>query len=719
MIVFQKRSLRTQCALWTFLATALLISLVLFSYAFLSYRLFLDDYEQEIESRMEIVATSLVFMVEQTDYLGMLTQANSLLITQGVVGVKILDVNKHPLIQKGNSRGFLLQQPILYNNEHIGTIEVTFSNTPIKDKVKALILLGGIITLIGVPLTAILMWFVSGRQLKDILTLSEEVQKIGDIESESINLTGMNRFDEIGNLARALAEKNNTIRESKKLEQLLYYAINQSHDSVVITDANAKIEYVNPAFSRITGYSYKEAIGQNPSVLQSGRHPAKFYEIMWQRLVKGKTWKGLIINKRKNGEEYQEEATITPVVDPKGITHHYVAMKRDVTQEVVLERKLARSEKMQAIGLMASGVAHDLNNILSGIVGYPELLLLQLSKDSKLREPIEAIHESGKRAATVVADLLTVARGAAAIREVHDLNSLVQQYLDSPESRKLKRLYPNVSHRQQFKARQASILCSSVHIKKCIMNLVINAAEAIIDDGMIRISTENQHLDGSCDFVGDLKKGDYVVLNVQDTGPGILENDLEHIFEPFYTKKVMGRSGTGLGLAVVWNTMQDHDGHVHVKSSKEGTCFQLYFPVIEKQIDVQAVSGKTKYLTGSGEQILIVDDEPQLHDLASQMLSILGYRVDSVCSGELAITFIKENPVDLLVIDMLMEPGMNGRQTFEEILKLYPDQKVIIASGFSESNDIKIMLKLGAKGFIKKPYLIEQLGQAVKRALHS
>ncbi len=187
------------------------------------------------------------------------------------------------------------------------------------------------------------------------------------------------------------------LRESKQLQQLLYSAINQSHDSVVITDANAKIEFVNPAFSRITGYSFKESIGQNPRILQSGKHQSKFYTTMWDKLLKAETWKGLITNKRKNGEEYQEEATITPVVGSQGKIHHYIAMKRDVTQEVVLERKLARAEKMQAIGLMASGVAHDLNNILAGIVGYPELLLLQLPLDSQLRAPIEAIHYSGKK----------------------------------------------------------------------------------------------------------------------------------------------------------------------------------------------------------------------------------------------------------------------------------------------------------------------------------
>ncbi len=717
MTIFQKKSLRNQTALWTFLATGLLIAFVLFSYAFIAYRIFQHDYKQEIESRMEIVATSLVSMVEHTDYIGMLRHANSLLVTQGVVGVIIVDANGHPLIQKGSSQGFLLQHRIGHKGELIGVIKVTFSDTPIKDKIKALILWGGIIALVGVPVTAILIWFVSGRQLKDLQKLALEVQKIGDIESENIALTGMDRHDEIGYLTRALAERNDSIRESKKLEQLLYSAINQSHDSVVITDADAKIEYVNPAFSRITGYSYEEVIGQNPRILQSGRHSAKFYQIIWKNLSGKKTWKGLIVNKRKNGEEYQEEATITPVVDSKGRIHHYVAMKRDVSQEVVLERKLARAEKMQAIGLMASGVAHDLNNILSGIVGYPELLLLRLPKDSNLRKPIETIQESGQRAAAVVSDLLTVAKGAAAAREGHDLNALVRQYLDSPEFHRLKSLYPKVTVRQQLDANRANILCSSVHIKKCLMNLVLNAAEAIIDDGTIRISTQNQQIVKTDSLVGALKEGDYVVLNVQDTGTGISDSDLEHVFEPFYTRKVMGRSGSGLGLTVVWNTVQDHNGHIHVKSSGEGSCFQLYFPVTSEQADIKVDAGEMKCHTSKGEHILVVDDEALLCDITSEMLHTLGYKVDSVPSGESAISFIEENPVDLMVIDMLMGSGMNGRQTYEAALKLYPDQKAIISSGFSESADIKAALRLGASGFIKKPFSIDQLDQMIQAAL--
>ncbi|MGD9365947.1 MAG: response regulator [Desulfobacteraceae bacterium] len=713
-----KQSLRFQFALLAFLATGLMIGLVLFAYAALSYQLFLSDYEQEIESRMGLAASSLESMIKKTDYMGMVNQANSLLVTQGVVGVRILDVNRNPLLQKGSTEGFSLRQPITHKREQIGVIQVAFSNGPIKKKVKSLYLLGLLIAGIGVPLAALLIWFISGRQLQDILALSREIHQLGDIDGENIELTGMERQDEIGHLARTLAERNDAIRESKKQEQLLYQAINQSHDSVVITDDDGTIEYVNPAFSRITGYTRSEAIGRNPRIVQSGKHPRKFYRVMWETLTRGETWKGLIINRRKNGEEYQEEATITPVIDRFGNTHHFVAMKRDVTQEVVLERKLARAEKMQAIGLMAGGVAHDLNNILAGIISYPELLLHQLPEESNLRKPLLAIYESGKRAATVVADLLTVARGAAAEREVHDLNRMVREYLDSPECVKLKSLYPHISRQAHLDANKPFISCSPVHIKKCLMNLVTNAAEAIGDQGVIKVATRNQYLVPEEEGEQGLSEGEYVVLTVEDNGPGISEIDLEHIFEPFYTRKMMGRSGSGLGLTVVWNTVQDHGGRVKVERSGGGTVFQLCFPVVPGE-DSRAAENDdaTVNLNGNQEHVLVVDDEPHLRDIAAQILEGLNYRVDLVESGEQALEFIKKQSVDLVLIDMLMEPGMNGRQTYEEIVRLRPGQKAIIVSGFSESYDIKVALKLGAKRFLKKPYSIEQLGMAVKESL--
>ena len=408
-------------------------------------------------------------------------------------------------------------------------------------------------------------------------------------------------------------------------------------------------------------------------------------------------------------------------------TGEVVAVYDDITKEKQLEEekqavemRLQRAQKMEAIGLMAGGVAHDLNNILTGITGYPELLLLQLPVDSELRKPIEAIKESGKRAAAVVADLLTVARGVASIRVSANMNTLVREYLDSPEWHHLHSLHKHVQYRNILSKDLPNISCSPIHIKKCIMNLVTNAAEAIDNSGSITLSTTTVTPDPQWARENGLKQMEHVVLTVTDTGTGIPQEDIDHIFEPFYTKKVMGRSGTGLGLAVVWNTVEDHDGKIIVASSEKGTRFQLYFPVSKKEnSSVQIKDAKPEELMGSNEHLLVVDDEPALRDIACQMLQTLGYTVDSVSSGEMAIKFIQKNVVDLIIIDMLMEPGMNGRKTYEEILKISPHQKALIVSGFSESDEVEAALKLGAGGFVKKPYSMEQLGQRVKEALHN
>ncbi len=251
------------------------------------------------------------------------------------------------------------------------------------------------------------------------------------------------------------------------------------------------------------------------------------------------------------------------------------------------------------------------------------------------------------------------------------------------------------------------------------MNLVTNGCEAIAGAGTISVSTYNQYIDEKTTPKQEIKAGEYVVLSIQDTGPGISKKDIEHIFEPFYTKKMMGKSGSGLGLSVVWNTMEDHGGKVFVDSNEKGACFQLYFPVNKGDRVSKTDDKHDGKITGGDAHILVVDDESQLRDIASRMLASFGYRVDVVKSGESAIEFVKKTPVDLLLIDMLMEPGMTGRQTYEEITKLYPDQKAVVVSGFAESEDVKATLQLGAGAFIKKPYSKDQLGRAVKETLNS
>jgi signal transduction histidine kinase len=381
------------------------------------------------------------------------------------------------------------------------------------------------------------------------------------------------------------------------------------------------------------------------------------------------------------------------------------------------EAKAQRSSKMEALGLMAGGVAHDLNNILSGIVSYPELMLLKLPEDSDLRKMAKAIQDSGKRAALIVSDLLTVARGVAGDNHITNLNSLVQEYFDSPEWEKMRSYYPQVRYTQDYDPNLFNISCSSVHVKKCLMNLINNGLEAIDGDGEIKVSTRNQYVDKPLAQNQYMAKGEYVVLTVTDSGAGIAEKDMEHIFEPFYTKKKMGRSGTGLGLAIVWNTVNDHGGAVTLESSGEGTCFTLYFPSVREDVTVVADKNDLADLQGNGESVLVVDDEEQQREIATQMFNVLGYHADSVSSGEKALEYVKEKKVDLLLLDMIMDPGINGQQTYEQISEVHPGQKAIIASGFSETEDVKTAQSLGAGLFIRKPYTLSQLGMAVKQVL--
>jgi len=358
-----------------------------------------------------------------------------------------------------------------------------------------------------------------------------------------------------------------------------------------------------------------------------------------------------------------------------------------------------------------------LNNVLSGIVSYPELILMDLPEDSKLRKPIETIQESGHRAAAIVQDLLTVARGVATTKEVLNLNDLVGDYLHSPEFNKLKQFHPTVKVKTSLDTDLFNISGSSVHIRKVVMNLVSNASEAIEGSGNVSISTMNRYVDRPLRGYDDVDIGEYAILSVSDDGSGIPSHDLERIFEPFYTKKVMGRSGTGLGLAVVWNTVQDHKGYIDVTSQENGTTFELYFPTTRDEVSGKDLSRPIKDYQGNKETILVVDDEENQREISCKMLDKLGYKTKAVSSGQEAVEYLKENTVDLILLDMIMDPGINGRETYERIIKIHPKQKAIIVSGFAQTDEVKKAQKLGAGQYIKKPITLEKIGLAVKEEL--
>ncbi|MEQ8160729.1 MAG: ATP-binding protein, partial [Smithellaceae bacterium] len=253
---------------------------------------------------------------------------------------------------------------------------------------------------------------------------------------------------------------------------------------------------------------------------------------------------------------------------------------------------------------------------------------------------------------------------------------------------------------------------------KTIFNLVSNASEAMAEGGVVTIKTANQYLDKPVQGYDEVQQGDYVVLSVSDTGKGISAVDLKRIFEPFYTKKVMGRSGTGLGLAVVWGTVKDHHGYINVESEEgKGSIFTLYFPVTRESLSAETTAVAVSQYMGKGESILVVDDVKEQRELASEMLRKLNYNVVGVASGEEAVEYLKEHKVDLLVLDMIMEPGMDGLDTYRNVLAIHPRQKAIIVSGFSETDRVETAQDLGAGAYVRKPYVLEKLGLAVRKEL--
>ena len=483
---------------------------------------------------------------------------------------------------------------------------------------------------------------------------------------------------------------------------------------------DGKVIEANVAFAKIFGYETVEELKKEFATSKSYVNPERREELIELLKMRGSVDRFEIEEFRKDGTCVFVEVSGTLHPDQgyiEGFIVDNTERKHAEKERKHLEDQLQRAKKLEAIGTLAGGVAHDLNNILGGLVSYPELLLMQMPEDSPLRKSILTIQKSGEKAAAVVQDLLTLARRGVVVTEVVNLNDVVAEYLKSPEHENLQSYHPGVHLETYLATDTLNILGSSTHLSKTVMNLISNAAEAMPEGGKLTISTENRYIDRPIRGYDNVKEGDYVVLTVSDTGTGISPDDMDKIFEPFYTKKKMGRSGTGLGMAVVWGTVKDHKGYIHVESTEgRGTTFTLYFPVTRKSVEDRSEIFLEDYM-GKGEAILIVDDVEEQRQIASGMLKELGYSVVSVSSGEEAVEYLKTNKADLLVLDMIMDPGMDGLETYRKIIEIHPGQKAIIASGFSETDRVKEVQDLGAGTYIRKPLLLEKIGIAVKEEL--
>jgi PAS domain S-box-containing protein len=586
--------------------------------------------------------------------------------------------------------------------------------------VKKILYIGtlGVLFLVFVTLFLVFNVFVN-LPLKRVIAATKGVaggkyQKIDISRNDEIGQLVYSFNSMVDSLEKKDLDVTNLLDALKTSEDRFRALFENSPMGIGLSDSEGRVLECNDSMFRLLGYTNSEM--DQIDLKNCYKHPEDRH-----LLVKRINHEQIVRNfelemKRKDGTLFSAKLTMSQFLI--GDNKVFLSVTEDVTKEKHLETQLQRAQKMEAIGTLAGGVAHDLNNILSGIVSYPELLLMDLPSGSPFKKPILTIQKSGEKAAAIVQDLLTLGRRGVAITEAVNLNHTVSEYINSPEQVKLQSFHPRIKIETRLGADLLNILGSPVHLTKTVMNLVSNAFEAIVEGGKVIISTTNQYIDKPVRGYDEVKDGDYVVLTISDNGIGMFPEEMGRIFEPFYTKKVMGRSGTGLGMAVVWGAVKDHNGYIDIKSTKDiGTTYTLYFPVTRRDLEKIDSTVSIKDYMGEGESILIVDDVEEQREIATVMLKKLGYSVTSVSSGEKAVAHMTNHSVDLIVLDMIMDPGINGRETYERIIKLHPHQKAIVASGFSESDDVKIVQELGACQYIKKPYILEKIGIAVKEEL--
>ena len=492
-------------------------------------------------------------------------------------------------------------------------------------------------------------------------------------------------------------------------------AIEQSAESIVVTDAQGIIQYVNPAFEAVTGYTRTEAVGQNPRLLKSGQQDAAFYRPMWETLAGGKTWRGRFVNRRKNGTLYTEDAVISPVTDAAGKIVNYVAVKHDITEHLRLETQLRQSQKLESVGRLAGGVAHDFNNMLTVVLGHVGMASERSDLAPEIRSHLEAITQAVQRSADLTRQLLAFARKQPIAPRILDLNQTVTGMLNM-----LKRLLgENIQLQWQPAPRLWPIRMDLSQLDQILVNLCVNARDAITGVGTIRIATEVVTLTAAdCTGQTDAIPGEFVRLTVQDSGCGMDAETLAHIFEPFFTTKQTG-TGTGLGLSTVYGIVRQNNGFIDVRSHPgEGTLFHIHLPRHEAPSAAVEAQSAAPILPKGSENLLLVEDDYGILQITLQILEGLGYTVQAANTPEEAIRLAEVQPqrIDLLISDVVM-PGMNGRDLARQILDRHPEAKVLFISGYPAEIIARDGILNPGVQFIPKPFSKAALAFKIREVL--
>lgn len=544
------------------------------------------------------------------------------------------------------------------------------------------------------------------------LVYNSRLEKTFDIRSSPI-------YDDDGvlHLIVQIARDVTLNLQQEAERRLLSAAIEQASESVMITDCNGCLLYVNPAFCQTTGYSKEEAIGKNTDILKSGVHDQKFYLEMWGRLQAGRSWRGRLTNRKKNGTFFKEDATISPLINSSGEITNYIALKRDITREESLERQLHQAMKMEAIGTLAGGIAHDFNNILSAIIGYCHIAKYKLQKDNPVQEDLDQILAGGDRAVDLVKQILTFARQESR----QQLRLLKVQYIIKEVLKLLRSSLPStIKIKQEIDEDCLGIMADPSQIHQLLMNLCTNARQAIGDEHGEIVITLTQHEAKEVRAIGGethSPPGKYLQLSVADSGCGMDRTMLERIFDPFYTTREK-EHGTGLGLAVVHGIVKKHHGEIHVDSEiGKGTTFHMFFSVPEDELET--TRERVAQVVHGNERIMLVDDEIAVSIVHEKILTKLGYVVSRFTDSLEAMEAFRKDPgcCDLVITDMTM-PSLTGKELAIQLLSIRPELPIILVTGYSEAVDKEKAMEIGIRDFLLKPLRKENISSAIRNVLN-
>ena len=505
-------------------------------------------------------------------------------------------------------------------------------------------------------------------------------------------------------------------RSAEESLRKLSSAVQQSPDTVLITDRQGVIEYVNPAFETLTGYSSAEARGRTPRILKSGEQGPEIYQEMWKTILSGKVFRGILVNRKKNSELYYVEESICPVRDAQGEITHFIANGRDLTERLRLEAQLLQAQKMDAVGRLAGGVAHDFNNLLTIITSYSELALDDVPENSAVAAKIQEILLAAKRAAELTRQLLAFSRKQPQALRVVELNPVI-----SAIAKTLPRLIGEDIEFSFIPGHGLSpVRVDPVQMEQVLMNLAANARDAMPRGGHLRIETSQVHLDQN--YIqrkpAAIPVGDYAVITVSDDGSGIPREHIDHVFEPFYTTKPAGK-GTGLGLATVYGIVKQNKGYIWVYSEQgSGTVFKIYLPCAVKNRTAQLAATKKEAVAAGTETLLLVEDEQAVRRASAEFLRMQGYKILEAKDGLHALSIAQQHsgPIDLLVTDVVM-PNMSGGELAKELSRRRPRIKFLFVSGYAGKTVLDHQVLDLETNFLQKPYSLKQLGAKIRGAL--